>query len=191
MQMRNFKINEFDRRRRVFTIWICVVVIFGTCCMTVVRYDSLFVFIKSVPLLGLIVSYNFPPSDYYNPVLQFPVQERDFEGSVSFKYKGRYDVQIANVTTSQLYHSGVSLKVSIYDKDSALIWHSSVADSRLFAYGSADYNGYRYVYGTLFVPKDVPVKEGCRVSVSCAGEIEDFLSLHPDAVVQIMKCFDK
>ena len=191
MQMRNYKINGFDGRFRVFTILICVVVTLGTCCTMVVKYDSLFDFIKSVPLLGLIVSYNFPPSGYYDPILQFPVQERKFESLVSFKYKGRYDVQIANVTTPQLYHSGVSLKVLIYDKDSTLIWHSSVVDSRLFSYSSTDYNGYRYVYGTLFVPKDVPVKESCRVSVSCTGGLENFLSLYPDAVVQIRKCFDK
>lgn len=192
MQMWNCKIIRFDRRVRMFTIWVCALVTLGTCCMAVVtKYDSLFDFIKSVPLVGLVVSYNFPPHDYYDPVLEFPIQEKDFEGVVSFKYKGRYDVQVANVSTPQLYHSGVSLEVVIYDKDSTPIWHSSASDSKLFAYGSADCSGYRYVYGSLSVPEDVPAKECFRVSISCAGRIEEFLSLHPNAVVQIRKCFDK
>ena len=192
MQMRNHRLNDFVKRYRGCVFSACVLLTLGICGKAVVlRYDSLFDLIKSVPLLGLVVSYNFPPSDYYEPVLQFPVHAKEFKGIVSFKYEGRYDVQIANVNTPQLYHSGVSLKVQIYDKCSTLIWHSSVVDSRLFAYGPADYNGYRYVYGTLFVPKDVPAKEWCRVTVSCTGGLEEFLSSHPDAVVQIRKCFDK
>lgn len=159
-------------------------------CLTM-KYDSAFDVLKSVPIIGLVVAYNIPPSDYYTPIAQFPLKKGHSNVQFICKYKGRYDIQIANVKDASLWQSRISLATEVCSDDGKPLWRSAIDDACVFAYSANDEDAYRYVYGSFSVPDEVPKNQRLRMTVVCSGQLERFLRHHPDAVVQVWKCFDK
>lgn len=158
------------------------------------KYDALFDCMARIPILGWIVAYNFPPSDYYLPIAHFPLAEGKFKQTVICKYRGRYDIHIVGVKSNAVERSDVSIMAEAVDESGKSIWRNSRSSSELFKYFSSRGNRdeeYRYFYLTFSAPEDVPCNTPFELSICCNGAVDELLQHVPNATVEVVKVFDK
>jgi len=158
------------------------------------NYDALFDRMARIPILGWIVAYNFPPKDYYLPVAHFPLAVGKFKQTVICKYGGRYDIHIVGVKSNAVERSEVSIMAEAIDKSGKAIWRNSRSSSELFKYFSSRGNRdeeHRYFYLTFSAPEDVPCNTPFELSICCNGAVGELLQHAPDAMVEVVKVFDK
>lgn len=156
-------------------------------------YGRVFDLLKSIPFAGGIIAYNFPPQDYYVPVVDMPLSKGECQVDFICKYKGRYDFQIANISKDKFYDSGISIKLTISKMDgNNVIWSGGKDNSEQFDYyPNGDKREYRYWYDAFMVPDEIPLKTKMRMTVICDGDVASFLGEHEDAHIQVIKVFDK
>ena len=183
--------KEMRRLLEICGVLFLSVVILAGC---VRRYDALFDSMARIPILGWIVAYNFPPRDYYLPVAHFPLAAGKFKQTVICKYRGRYDIHIVGVKSNAVERSDVSIIAEAVDKSGKSIWGNSRSSSELFKYFSSRGNcdeEYRYFYLTFSAPEDVPYNTPFELSICCDGAVNKLLQYVPNAMVEVVKVFDK
>lgn len=174
----------------ILTFFLSVVMLFA---VVKCRQRDLFECVKSIPLLGWLIAYNFPPSDYCTPVVRIPVDCGESKVNVVFPYTGRYDVHIVNIWSNVVANADVSIELVIGDKhNDRVVWRMLKDKPMLLVYESMDgVNGFRYWYDAFVVPKDIPVNIPLCMSIMCHGNVEGLLRNHPNAVIEVRKSFDK
>ena len=158
------------------------------------KYDALFDSITRMPVLGWIVAYNFPPRDYYLPVVHCPLAAGKITQTAVCKYSGRYDIHIVGVKSNSVEHCDVSIMAEAADGLGKSIWRDSRSSSELLKYFSSCDNcdeGYRYFYLTFRVPEDIPLNTPFELSIYCHGAVDGLLKHVPGAMVEVVKVFDK
>lgn len=171
---------------------ICMVLsVIGIC----LNYQRVFNIVKSIPCVGWIIEYNFPPQDYYVPIVDIPLSKGVSYAEFVCKYNGRYDIQIANITKDKFYKSGISLKVMVSKANkSNVIWSGGDTNSTQFIYypnENSEENEFRYWYDAFRVPEKIPLNTKMRLTVICSGDVSAFLTEHKNAHIQVRKVFDK
>ena len=156
-------------------------------------YSShIFPMLLEIPILGAVVYYNFLPSDYYSPLVQFPLEEGEKNLKFSCKYKGRHLIRIKYISSDLLYNSGVRLTGKIARTNGMSCVEFDVPDSRLFVrYGDGDRYRYNYHYVVFRAPYDVPLDEPLVLKIKCSGDVENLLRVNPDSMIELAKDFDK
>ena len=157
-----------------------------------VRYSDVFEVIKAIPVVGLIVSYNFSPADYYNARLDEPLLTRADAVPFSCHYSGRHEIDVIGYDGSYLDESGVGLHVQVFAKGGHLIYENVCSNSvALSTYDNEDRPYLRFCYFILDLPKDLPLNEPLRLSYDCFGQYASFLKANPQARIFIQKFCDK
>ena len=188
MQMSKKKMRRLFEICGVLFLFVLILVV----CVR--KYDALFDGITRIPVLGWIVAYNFPPRDYYLPVVHCPLAAGNIKQTVVCKYSGRYDIHIVGVKSNSVEHCDVSIMAEAADGLGKSIWRDGRSSSELFKYFSSRDNcdeGYRYFYLTFRVPEDVPCNAPFELSIRCEGAIDELLQCVPEARVEVVKVFDK
>ena len=177
------------KRMRFILLYVASLSIMLVFC----SYDKFFDVLKSMPLVGWLIAYNFPPADYYVPCATFQLSEIPCTKYITCRYKGRYDIHIHNILTNQLSTSNVSLHISLTNEDGRnILYVKDRGDSGAFAYYNRDgVFGYRYFFLSFNVPDEVPANKRLNLTIFASGAVKDFLSLHPMAEIEVVKCFDK
>ena len=174
----------------MFLFAFCATVIVAGICLD---YGRVFDLLKSIPFVGGIIAYNFPPQDYYVPVVDMPLSKGECQVDFVCKYKGRHDFQIANISKDKFYDSGISIKLTISEMDgNNVIWSGGKDNSEQFAYyPNEGERGYRYWYDAFTAPDEIPLKTKMRLTVICDGDVASFIREHENAHIQVIKAFDK
>ncbi len=149
--------------------------------------DYIFPILMEIPFVNFIVNYNFLPADYYNPLVEFPLDQGDYIGTFICKYKGRYQMKIKNIKETSFRESGVSVSGHIEFDDGEPCFVFSKQDSRKFACKG----GYNYHYTHFFVPEDVPLNTKVQIKIQFSGDVINLLKINPNAMFELAKCFDK
>lgn len=159
---------------------------------THVRYGDVFEVIKAIPVVGLIVSYNFPPADYYDARIDEPLLTRATAIPFSCHYSGRYEIDVVGYDGSHLDESGVGLHVQVLSNKGHLIYENVCSNSvALSTYDNEDRPYLRFCYFILDLPNDLPLDEPLCLSYDCFGQYESFMTENPQARIVIQKFFDK
>lgn len=177
-------------RRRTLSL-IAIALFFGVSCYR--HWDSVFQFLVKIPVVGWLMEYNFPPSDFYVPLISVPLKSGRSCSYFTCKYAGRYEMNIAGVDTNSLMHSGVDVHWQVYDKSGHKLRDCGGEGTFALAsaHGESENTTFRYCYDIFFAPDDLPTKTPMRASIICAGAVDDFVRRFPAARIEVVKCFDK
>ena len=172
-------------------ISIAVVLFAISSLFFVLDWDDVFNVVVRIPIVGWIVEYNFPPSDFYVPLTSIPVCFGSHTLPFMCKYAGRYEIDIIGVDADEMERSGVEMNWHVEDVKGQRLRDGSGGGSFALASGHDMRSEYRYCYDIFFVPSDLPIKTPLRMSVECAGAIDKFVRRFPQAKIVIVKSFDK
>ena len=157
-----------------------------------IKWDSAFKFLSQVPVIGLVIGYNFLPSDYRSPRIDVPLSKERADVRFSIKYKGRHEVDIVGCNVNPWNQSMLGLKMTVMDAKGKTLYHSVISNE--VALLSFDEHGERYMrfcYAVLDVPKDLPADAPLSFSFSCFGNYEAFRQSNPEARIVLRKVIDK
>ena len=181
-----------QKSKKIICIFIFSLLGIIALLVTYGQSKTMFEKVKKIPLIGCLYSYNFPPADYYVPLVRVPLQGID-KIDAQCQYSGRYDIHIVNVKTNLLENANIAIKISFRNKNSGEVyWETEKDKPCLLAYTSKDgCEGFRYWYDAFVSPSDVPINIPMSIIIECCGDIENFLHCHPEAVIEVRKSFDK
>ena len=178
------------QKKVIHLVAICVVA--ALTALSVCRHEMVFDMIKSIPILGWLIAYNFPPSDYYVPCATFPISETCHTRQITFRYKGRYDVHIHNISTLQDDRCDILLSIRLCTESGEEVLSAKKSASTALAYYNRSGEvGYRYFFMEIDAPDDVPMNANLSMTVSAVGDVNGFLVRNPKAQIEVVKCFDK
>lgn len=169
---------------------LSALVLFIGCCF--IKWDSAFKLLSQVPVIGLVIGYNFPPSDYRSPRIDVPLSKERADVRFSIKYKGRHEVDIVGCNVNPWNQSMLGLRMTVRDGSGTTLYHSVISNE--VALLSFDEHGERYMrfcYAVLDVPNDLPVDASLSFSFSCFGDYEAFRRSNPNARIVLRKVIDK
>ena len=176
-------------------LWKIVLVlsamVFSFCLVS--QYGMMFNFIKAIPVIGLIVSYNFPPSDYYVPRLDTPLDPHAEGMKFTCHYTGRYEIDVRGGKASSLDESGFGIGVRVRNSSGETIYSGLQSNAVAFASydRTTDETYFRFCYFVLDLPNDLPLDEPLYLSYDCFGQYESFVTANPQARIVIQKFSDK
>ena len=157
------------------------------------QYGRLFDFIKAIPIVGLIVSYNFPPSDYYVPCLNAPLDSHAESIPFICRYAGRYEVDVRGFTGTSLEESNFGLCINVRNVRGEIVY--SGVQSNAVAFASYDHltneEYFRFCYFILNLPEDFSLGMPVSFSYECFGQYDSFVDANPQARIVIQKFTDK
>lgn len=155
-------------------------------------YPVVFSWLTSIPLVGWIIAYNFPPSDFYTPLAETNLLEGVHVLNFIGKYAGRYEIQISPIINPSLYESKITIHVQVFNSKNELLFEQKHSNSRIW--GGKTLDGimvYNYCYGIFFAPEDFQLGERITVRIECTGDTQAILEHNPLSRIRIMKVFDK
>ena len=157
-----------------------------------INWDSAFKLLFQVPVIGLVVGYNFPPSDYRSPRMDVPLSKERADVRFSLKYKGRHEVDIVGCNVNPWDQSMLGLKMTVRDASGTALYHSVISNEvALLSFDEHGRQYMRFCYAVLDVPKDLPADAPLSFSFSCFGNYEAFRQSNPDARIVLRKVIDK
>lgn len=169
---------------------LSVLVLFIGCCF--IKWDSAFKFLSQVPVIGLVIGYNFPPSDYRSPRIDVPLSKEHIDVRFSIKYKGRHEVDIVGCNVNPWNQSMLGLKMTVRDVNGTALYHSVISNEvALLSFDEHGRQYMRFCYAVLDVPKDLHADAPLSFSFSCFGNYEAFRQSNPDARIVLRKVIDK
>lgn len=157
-----------------------------------IEWDSAFRLLSQIPVIGLIIGYNFQPLHYVDSRIDVPLCVESTNVQFSCKYKGRYEIDIVGCEVSPWSQSMLGLRMSVMDMEGTVLYHA--VRSNEVALLSFDERGemyMRFCYAVLDIPNDLPVETPLLFSFSCFGNYEAFRQLNPYARVILRKFIDK
>lgn len=156
------------------------------------KWDIAFKFLSQTPFIGLIIQYNFQPSDYAVPIFDIPLCAEVNNVAFSCKYTGRYEIDIVGCDVKPWENSGFGLSIDVRDGGGKSVFQT--VQSNEVALVSFDNVGKRYMrfcYAVAFAPDDLPTGTRLYFSSSSFGYYEEFLQENPTARIVLRKCLDK
>lgn len=180
-------------KKRNVLIGILLLLVAGLCCRVIdLKWDLLFKTLSQVPVLGLIVEYNFPPADYSIPLFDVPLRTGEVNVPFSCKYKGRHEIDIIGCEDSPVERSEIGLSVNVTDGEGWLVYQMvQTNEEALVSYDDKGNRYMRFCYAVVFAPEDLPTDVPLYFSYSCFGALESFKNRNPDARIVLRKFFCK
>ncbi len=145
--------------------------------------------LAKIPQVGYLTTYNFPPEDYYTPIVSLPINQGEQIVKIKFKYKGRYDLWITNIHSNSPWNSGICVRGQIVHQNGELYFDFRNEDVKLYGYEHHGIN--KYFCDGFLTPKDVPLNTEVLLKVRFGGNIWKLLSNNPKAEFELIKRFDK
>lgn len=162
------------------------------CGVAFAQWDRVFIGLRRIPIVGLIVEYNFTPSDYRTPRLDVPLRGKATDVPFSCKYRGRYEVNVLGCDVADWEESDFGMSMAVRDETGRLIGEAVQSNEvALLSYRENGTRYMRYCYAVFSAPDDLPVGVPLRFSYSCFGDITSFLKTNPNARIAIVKYHDK
>lgn len=155
------------------------------------HWDAVFQKLYRCPLIGIVITYNFPPEDYYVPRVSLPLQEGEMSAPLTCKYEGSYEVNIVNFKTYNCEQFDMRICVSISDGLGHLVYTNVQSKAEtLTGYTRDGVWRPRLCYGIFECPEDVPT--GRLLTVKIVGEdgVEAFVRKNPHAMIVVKKTFN-
>ena len=156
------------------------------------KWDVAFEFLSQTPFIGLIIQYNFQPSDYTVPILDIPLCTEVNNVAFSCKYTGRYEIDIVGCDVKPWENSELGLSIVVHDGSGKPIFQT--VQSNEVALVSFDDKGKRYMrfcYAAFFAPDELPQDTPLYFSFLSFGNHEAFRRANPNARIVLRKCLDK
>ena len=177
----------FKRRYLAMSVVFCMSVI--SAC----NWDALFKLLVKIPIVGWLIAYNFPPSDYYQPLAASELRAESFDLNFACKYEGRHEIQIIGIYDLSFRESNVGMYVCVKNKQGDVILRQGANNAKISGGGRVD-NGvreYNYCYAVFEVPSDVPCGQNMTAKIKCFGNLGVLTNAFPSARVVVRKVFDK
>ena len=172
---------------------VLIGIVLGWFLLGKLNWGQIFNFVQQIPVVGLIVTYNFRPADYSVPRLDVPLSQHMDRLEFSCKYRGYYEFDIVGYYGRPLDRSPLVVYVKIEDSEGRCLFayeqKRSVVASVSFKQTGERY--LRFCHAAFNAPDDVPLGKPLFLSFSVAGPVDDFLSAHHQARVRIQKFLDK
>ena len=159
----------------------------------VLEWSQVFKIVVRIPIVGWLVEYNLPPSDFYVPLDSTPLLTGSVDLKFTCKYRGRHEVQIYGIQADwnkavSFWDSNVGMNVVVRDCDGRVLYKSEEMNARI----SGGNNGmYNYCYAIFNAPDDVPLGTKLTAEITCYGDVKDLLNHFPGAEIVVKKVFDK
>ena len=157
----------------------------------VLEWHQVFKIVARIPIVGWLVEYNLPPSDFYCSLASVPLRLGRAKVSLVCKYEGRYELNIVGIDTNNLDYSGVRLHWKVDDASGRRLREKDGWGGFVLASGQNAKTAFRYCYDIFFVPFDLPSTTELTVTIVCSGAVDALLKQFPAARIEIKKCFDK
>lgn len=172
-------------RRRTLGL-LAIALFLGVSCY--MHWDSAFQFLVRIPAVGWLIEYNFPPSDFYEPLDKTSLQSGSIKLEFTCKYRGRYEIQIRGINSALFWESNVGMNIVIRNRDGCVLYNRNNNNARILGGADGDYN---YCYGIFNAPRDLPLGVKLIAEITCYGEVKELLRHFPDAEIVAIKAFDK
>ena len=177
------------RKRKAEVIRCCLAVaLIASLAVIVLDWDDVFRVVVRIPLVGWIVEYNFPPSDFYRPLDRTLVKSGKSKLVFICKYRGRHEIRIQGVTSPLFREMNVGMAVVVKDKAGRILYKNIKPSSRILGGSNGVYN---YCYGVFDAPLRVPLGQQLTAEIECFGDTAELLREFPSAEIAVTKVFDK
>ena len=159
----------------------------------VLEWSQVFKIVVRIPIIGWLVEYNLPPSDFYMPLDHAPLRIGSVNLEFMCKYRGRHEIRISGIQADwnkavSFWDSNVGMNVVIRDCDGRILYKREEMNARITGGNNGVYN---YCYGIFNAPEDVPLGTKLIAEIKCYGKIEELLRNFPEAKIVVVKVFDK
>lgn len=157
------------------------------------EWHHVFKVLVRIPIVGWLVEYNLPPSDFYVPLDRTALRIGSANLEFACKYRGRHEIQIYGIQAEwnraiSFWESNVGMNVVIRGDDGRILYKSEKKNARILGGANGKYN---YCYAIFNAPDDVPLGTKLIAEITCYGEVNKLLRHFPDAEIVAVKEFDK
>lgn len=178
------------------TTWKCIIggmVLTSALLYTVLEWHHVFKILVRIPIVGWLVEYNLPPTDFYVPLDKTSLRTGFFSLKFVCKYRGRHEIRISGIRTERdkvvsYWNSNVGMNVVVRSEDGRILYQKETANTRILGGSNGRFN---YCYGIFNAPQDVPLGAELIADIRCYGAVEELLHNLPDAEIVVVKVFDK
>ena len=176
--------------------WKCIfggLILVSALLCAEIEWHHVFKIVVRIPIVGWLVEYNLPPSDFYVPLDRTPLRKGFFSLKFACKYRGRYEIQIAGIQADwnkavSYWNSNVGINVVVRSEDGRMLYKKEKGNARILRGVNGKNNS---CYGIFNAPEDVPLETKLTAEIRCYGEVEELLRNFPDAEIIVVKVFDK
>ena len=159
----------------------------------VLEWHHVFKIVARIPIVGWLVEYNLPPSDFYVPLDRTPLRTGFFSLKFVCKYRGRHEIRISGIQADwnkavSFWESNIGMNVIIRSDDGRILYKNEKKSARILGGANGNYN---YCYAIFNAPDNVPLGRGLIAEITCYGEVEELVKHFPHAEIVVRKVFDK
>ena len=160
---------------------------------SVLEWHHVFKILVRIPIVGWLVEYNLPPSDFYVPLDRTALRIGSANLEFACKYRGRHEIRISGIQADwnkavSFWDSNVGMNVVIRNCDGRILYKREYKNARICGGANGEYN---YCYGIFNAPDDVPLGKKLIAEITCYGEVGELLRHFPIAEIVVVKVFDK
>lgn len=159
----------------------------------VLEWHHVFKIVVRIPLVGWLVEYNLPPSDFYVPLDRTPLRIGSVSLEFACKYRGRHEIRISGIQVDwnkavSYWNSNVGMNVVVQSEDGRILYKREKNNTRILGGANGKCN---YCYAIFNAPDDVPLGTKLIAEITCYGEVNELLRHFPMAEIVVVKVFDK
>lgn len=184
MQVQKMKCRFLTYASVTLTVLVCA-------SLAAWHWNKVFSFVYRCPVLGIIVTYIFPPEDYYVPLVSMPLQSGTMSSPCLCKYAGRYEVNVIGFGGFDWESYEMRMKVTIIDENNqACYFHEQSRSRTLVGYTKTGEKYLRLCYGVVDCPKDIPLNRALTVKVEGLDGVPEFVRKNSRAKIIFRKDFN-